>query len=76
MMFSSSLSKAAACSSGGIVNWAYEDVAERFRIRDEARATGSWPPATCGMFIKQENMLVAGPRPHRAIAGLRIALSP
>ncbi len=38
--------------------WAYKDAAERFRIRDEARRTGAWPPATRGMFIKQENMLV------------------
>ena len=38
--------------------WAYKDAAERFRIRDEARATGAWPPNTRGQFIKQENMLV------------------
>src|SRR5207249_3303584 len=38
--------------------WAYKDAAERFRIRDEARAAGAWPPATRGMFIKQENMFV------------------
>src|SRR5258706_403932 len=38
--------------------WAYKDAAERFRIRDEARATGAWPPATRGMFIRQENMFV------------------
>jgi hypothetical protein len=38
--------------------WAYKDAAERFRIRDEARASGKWPPATRGKFIKQENMLV------------------
>jgi hypothetical protein len=38
--------------------WAYKDAAERFRIRDEARATGAWPPATRGQFVKQENMLV------------------
>ena len=28
------------------------------RIRDEARATGAWPPNTRGQFVKQENMLV------------------
>ena len=38
--------------------WAYKDAAERFRIRDEARATGAWPPNTRGQFVKQENMLV------------------
>ena len=38
--------------------WAYKDAAERFRIRDEARATGAWPPATRGQFVKQENMFV------------------
>ena len=38
--------------------WAYKDAAERFRIRDEARATGAWPPATRGQFVQQENMLV------------------
>jgi hypothetical protein len=38
--------------------WACKDAAERFRVRDEARAGGAWPPATRGMFIKQENMLV------------------
>ena len=38
--------------------WAYKDAAERFRIRDEARAGGAWPPATRGMFVRQENMLV------------------
>src|SRR5947207_1515755 len=41
-----------------IHTWAYKDAAERFRIRDEARATGAWPPNTRGQFIKQENMLV------------------
>jgi len=38
--------------------WAYKDAAERFRIRDEARATGAWPPATRGQFVKQENMFM------------------
>jgi hypothetical protein len=38
--------------------WAYKDAAERFRIRDEARAGGAWPPNTRGQFVKQENMLV------------------
>jgi hypothetical protein len=38
--------------------WAYKDAAERFRIRDEARATGAWPPATRGQFVQQQNMLV------------------
>jgi NIPSNAP len=38
--------------------WAYKDAAERFRIREESRKTGVWPPATRGMFVKQENMLV------------------
>ena len=41
--------------------WAYKDAAERFRIREEARAKGIWPPPSGGgpnMMIKQENMLV------------------
>jgi hypothetical protein len=38
--------------------WAYKDAAERFRVRDEARAGGAWPPATRGMFTRQENMFV------------------
>ena len=38
--------------------WAYKDAAERFRVRDEARRTGAWPPQTRGQFIKQENMFV------------------
>jgi hypothetical protein len=38
--------------------WAYKDVAERFSVRDAARASGAWPPNTRGQFIRQENMLV------------------
>jgi hypothetical protein len=38
--------------------WAYKDAAERFRVRDVARAAGAWPPATRGMFVRQENMFV------------------
>ena len=38
--------------------WAYKDAADRFRIRDEARATGAWPPNTRGQFVKQENKFV------------------
>jgi hypothetical protein len=38
--------------------WAYKDAAERFRIREESRKGGNWPPATRGMFLRQENMLV------------------
>jgi hypothetical protein len=38
--------------------WAYKDAAERFRVRDEARAGGAWPPATRGMFVRQENKFV------------------
>jgi hypothetical protein len=38
--------------------WAYKDAAERFAIRDRARASGAWPPATRGQFVKQENMFV------------------
>jgi NIPSNAP len=38
--------------------WAYKDANERARIREESRKDGSWPPATRGMFVKQENMLV------------------
>ena len=38
--------------------WAYKDANERTRIREEWRRDGNRPPATRGMFIKQENMLV------------------
>ena len=38
--------------------WAYKDANEQARIREESRKDGSWPPATRGMFIKQENMLL------------------
>src|ERR1700757_935005 len=38
--------------------WAYKDANERARIREESRRDGTWPPATRGMFIKQETMLV------------------
>jgi hypothetical protein len=40
--------------------WAYKDAGERFRIREEARAKGIWPPPSSGpsMMLKQENMLV------------------
>jgi hypothetical protein len=38
--------------------WAYKDAAERFAIRDQARAAGAWPPATRGQFVEQENMFV------------------
>jgi len=38
--------------------WAYKDAADRFATRDKARAAGAWPPATRGMFVAQENMLV------------------
>lgn len=38
--------------------WAYQDANERFRIREESRKDGNWPPATRGMFVRQENALV------------------
>ncbi|MBV8889874.1 MAG: NIPSNAP family protein [Alphaproteobacteria bacterium] len=38
--------------------WAYKDAAERFSVRDKARESGAWPPATRGQFVQQENMLV------------------
>jgi hypothetical protein len=40
--------------------WAYKDAGERFRIREEARSKGIWPPrgGQPGMMLKQENMLV------------------
>jgi hypothetical protein len=41
--------------------WAYKDAADRFRLREEARAKGIWPPPSGGgpnMMITQENMLV------------------
>jgi hypothetical protein len=41
--------------------WAYKDAGDRFRIREEARAKGIWPPPSGGgpnMIIRQENMLV------------------
>jgi hypothetical protein len=59
------LSPLAFCGStelGGLNQWihvwAYKDAAERFKIRAEAQATGAWPPATRGQFIRQENMFV------------------
>ncbi len=40
--------------------WAYKDAADRFRVREEARSKGIWPPpgGQPGMMLKQENMLV------------------
>jgi hypothetical protein len=38
--------------------WPYKDANERSRIREESRRDGNWPPATRGMFVRQENMLV------------------
>jgi hypothetical protein len=40
--------------------WAYKDAAERFAIRDKARADGVWPPkgGQPGQTLVQENMLV------------------
>jgi hypothetical protein len=38
--------------------WAYKDANERAHIREESRKDGSWPPATRGLFIRQENQLV------------------
>jgi hypothetical protein len=38
--------------------WAYKDAAERFAVRAEAQKSGAWPPATRGMFVRQENMFV------------------
>jgi len=38
--------------------WAYKDAADRFSIRDKARESGAWPPATRGQFVRQENMFV------------------
>src|SRR6266478_2596618 len=38
--------------------WAYKDAADRFGVRDKARAGGAWPPNTRGQFVKQENMFV------------------
>ena len=40
--------------------WAYKDAGERFRIREEARSKGIWPPkgGQPGLMLKQENMLV------------------
>ncbi|HVC50941.1 MAG TPA: NIPSNAP family protein [Stellaceae bacterium] len=40
--------------------WAYKDAAERFAVRDKARADGVWPPkgGQPGQTLIQENMLV------------------
>jgi hypothetical protein len=38
--------------------WAYNDAAERQRIRAEAEQQGIWPPKTREFMIRQENMLV------------------
>ncbi len=39
--------------------WAYNDAAERQRIRAKARELGIWPPSAnkVGMLLRQENML-------------------
>src|SRR5438128_803919 len=45
---------------GGLNQWihvgAYKAAADRFAVRDKARASGAWPPNTRGQFVKQENM--------------------
>lgn len=40
--------------------WAYKDAAERFAVREKARADGVWPPkgGQPGQTLIQENMLV------------------
>ena len=40
--------------------WAYKDAAERFAVREKARADGIWPPkgGQPGQTLVQENMLV------------------
>jgi hypothetical protein len=40
--------------------WAYKDAAERFAVREKARADGVWPPrgGQPGQTLVQENMLV------------------
>ena len=37
--------------------WAYQDAAERQRIRAEAVRQGIWPPDTSEYMLKMENML-------------------
>src|SRR4029079_5147611 len=54
--------------------WAYKDAAERFRIRDEARAAGAWPPNTRGQFVKQENMFVV-PAEFSPLRSVRLILT-
>src|SRR6266404_2545878 len=36
--------------------WPYDDLQHRTRVRSQS--IPNWPPATRGMFIKQENMFV------------------
>ena len=38
--------------------WAYKDVAERDRVRAEARNDPHWPPSTREFAVKQENKLL------------------
>lgn len=38
--------------------WAYKDMAQRNSVRDEARASGKWPPNTREFVVKQENKLL------------------
>src|SRR6266851_44804 len=47
--------------------WAYKDAAERFSIRDKARESGAWPPATRGQFVRHD----LGRREHEGAPGGR-----
>src|SRR5439155_821217 len=37
--------------------WAYNDAAERQRIRAEAQKQGIWPPKTAELLLRQESVL-------------------
>ena len=38
--------------------WPYRDMAEREKVREEARLDGHWPPATREFLVRQENKLL------------------
>ena len=48
--------------------WAYKDAADRFRIREEARAKGIWPPPSGGRAEHDDQAGEHAGRPGRVLA--------
>ena len=48
--------------------WAYKDAADRFRIREEARAKGIWPPPSGGRAEHDDQAGKHAGRPRRLLA--------